>query len=132
MRVKVGTKTTEPMPNGLRWPAIAISDEAPALVTVINKSTGLPVDITVTRADFISLRETREGEKYLALTTEVVQYGYRPIAEPRFSSVVGLDATEDGEVISLQTLMETHGVSFSEWQAKNFETRRGATAAADL
>jgi hypothetical protein len=132
MHAKVGTKVTQPLPNGLRWPAIAISDESAEKVTVINRSTGLPVDITVTRADFISLRETREGEKYLALTTEVVQYGYRPVAEPRFSSVVGLDATEDGEVITLQSLIETHGLSFSEWQAKNFEARRGATAAADL
>lgn len=132
MRVKVGSKTTEPMPNGLRWPAVAVSDEAPEKVTVINRSTGQPVDITVTRADFISLRETREGEKYLALTTEVVQYGYRPIAEPRHSNVIGLDVTEDGEVISVQKLMELHGASFSAWQASNFEARRGASNAESL
>ena len=70
--------------------------------------------------------------KYLALTTEVVQYGYRPVAEPRFSTVVGLDATEDGEKMSLQSLIEAHGNSFSEWQRNNFEARRGATAAEDL
>lgn len=132
MKVQIGTKVTQPLPNGLRWPAVAISDEVAEKVTVINRSTQQPVDITVTRADFISLRETRDGEKYLALTTEVVQYGYRPVAEPRFSSIVGLDATEDGEKIGLQTLIETHGLSFSEWQAKNFEARKGATSAADL
>lgn len=132
MRVQVGSKVTQPLPNGLRWPAIAITDETPEKVIVINKSTGLPVEITVSRADFISLRETREGEQYLAMTTEVVQYGYRPVAEPRFSTVVGLDATEDGEVITLQSLIEKHGASFSEWQAKNFEARRGVSNAADL
>jgi hypothetical protein len=132
MRVKVGTKTTEPMVTGLRWPAIAIEDETEHLVTVINRSTGQPVDITVTRADFISLRETREGEQYLALTNEVVQYGYRPVAMPRLTTIVGLDATEDGEVIPLQSLIEKHALSFSEWQAKNYEARKGVTAAADI
>lgn len=132
MKVTVGTKATIPLPNGLRWPAVAISDETPERVTVMNRSTGKPVEITVTRADFISLRETREGESYLSLTTEVVQYGYRPIAEPRFSSLTGLDATPEGEKVTLQALMETHGASYSKWQAANFETRRGATDAADL
>lgn len=132
MKVKVGTKVTIPLPNGLRWPAVAISDESAEKVTVINRSTQQPVEIAVTRADFISLRETREGQKYLALTTEVVQYGYRPVAEPRFAPVVGLDATEDGEKITLQSLLEAHGASYSEWQAANFAARRGATDAADL
>jgi len=132
MKVTIGTKVTNPMPNGLRWPAVAISDETTEKVTVINRSTGLPVEINVTRADFLSQRTTREGETYPSLTTEVVQYGYRPIAEPRFSTIVGLDVTEDGEAINLQTLIEAHGVSFSAWQAKNFEARRGATSAADL
>lgn len=132
MKVQIGTKVTQPLPNGLRWPAVAISDEVAEKVTVINRSTQQPVEITVTRADFISLRETRDGEKYLALTTEVVQYGYRPVAEPRFSTVVGLDATEEGEKIGLQALIEAHGLSFSEWQRNNFEARRGATAAEDL
>lgn len=132
MKVQIGAKVTQPLPNGLRWPAVAISDEVAEKVTVINRSTQQPVEITVTRADFISLRETRDGEKYLALTTEVVQYGYRPVAEPRFSTVVGLDATEEGEKIGLQALIESHGQSFSEWQRNNFEARRGATAAEDL
>jgi hypothetical protein len=132
MRVSVGTKVTQPLPNGLRWPAVAITDEVAETVTVINRSTGLPVDIKVTRADFISLRETREGAKYLALTTEVVQYGYRPVAEPRLSNVVGLDFEEDGTQIDGQTLIERHGATYSEWQAGQFEARRGATNAADL
>jgi len=131
MQVTVGTKATTPMPDGRRHPAIAVSEPTSEKVVIINRQTGQPVEITVSRADFISLREARDGSKYLALTTEVVQYGYRPIAEPRFSAVVGLDASEDGEVLSLDALMEAHGASFSEWQAKNFEARRGIVLATD-
>lgn len=132
MKIQIGTKATIPLPNGLRWPGVAISDEMVEKVTVINRSTQQPVEISVTRADFITLRETREGVKYLALTTEVAQYGYRPVAEPRFSTVVGLDGTEDGEKITLQSLVEAHGASYSTWQAANFATRKGATDAADI
>lgn len=132
MHAKIGTKVTQPLPNGLRWPAVAVSDEVSEPITVISRSTGLPVTIAVTRADFISLRETRDGVKYLAMTTEVVQYGYRPIAEPRFSNVIGLDVTEEGALIGLQELVEGHGESYSKWQAAQFEARRGATNAADL
>jgi hypothetical protein len=128
----IGTKVTTPMPNGLRWPAIAISDLKATPTTVVNKVTGQPVVIEVTRFKCISLRETKAGEKYLAISTEVNDYGYRPVAEPRFSTVVGLDATEDGEVITLAQIMEMHGKSYSEWASKNFEARRGATDAADL
>lgn len=132
MRVNVGSKVTTPMPDGRLHPAIAISPETAETVTVVNKSTGLPVDITVTRADFVSLRESLAGEKYLAVTNEVVQYGYRMVALPRFTSIVGLDADADGAVLSLADLMEAHAESFSKWQASNFEARRGAVSAADL
>lgn len=132
MQVKVGSKTTEILPNGFRYPAVAISDETTRVVTIINRTTGLPVDINVTSAEFISLRENRDGEKYTALTTETIQFGYRPVMEPRFNSIVGLDATENGEKLGLQALVEAHGATHSAWLAKNFEARRGATAAADL
>ena len=132
MKTHIGSKVTQPMPNGLRWPAIAISEETSEDVTVINRNTMEPVTIKVTRADFLSLRETREGEQYPAVTTEVVQYGYRPIAEPRFSNVIGLDVEADGTLRSLEQNVEEHGIKYSAWQAKNFEARRGATAAADL
>jgi len=132
MKVRIGTKVTTPMPNGLLWPAVAITEETSEQVTVVNRTTQEPVDITVTRADFLSLRETREGEKYLALTTEVVQYGYRAVAMPRFSNVEGLDVDENGALLGLQEVLDAHGVSYSKWQEGNFEARRGATAAADL
>jgi hypothetical protein len=132
MAIKVGDKVTAPMPNGLRWPGVAITNAVPETVNVLNKRTNERVDITVTRYKVITLRETREGEKYLALSSEVEDWGYRPVAEPRFSTIVGLDATEDGEKMGLQALIEAHGISYSEFQRNNFEARRGATAAEDL
>lgn len=132
MKVKPGTKVTQTMPDGLRWPAVAISDEEATPTTIVSRTTGLPVDIIVTRADFVSLRESRDGDPYLALTNETVQYGYRPVTEPRFSTIVGLDATEDGEKMSLQALLDAHGLSYSAFQAGNFETRRASGSAADL
>ena len=132
MKVTIGSKVTQTLPSGLRWPAVAISEETSEVTTITSRTTGLPVDITVTRADFISLRETREGDAYLALTNETVQYGYRPVVEPRFNSVVGLDATEEGAKMSLQDLMDLHGVSYAAFQAGNFEARREAVSAADL
>lgn len=132
MQVRIGDKVTENMPTGLRWPGVAISDQTSEKVTIINRRTGQPVEITVTRADFISLRESREGEKYLALSTEVIQYGYRPVMEPRFNAIVGLDATPDGEIITLQDLVENHGVSYSAWQAANFAARNEVVDAASV
>ena len=132
MKVHVGSKVTTPMPNGLMWPAIAISEETAETVTVTNRSTGLPVDIIVTRADFISKRTTRENVAYIAVTTEVVQYGYRPVAMPRLSKIEGLDVADNGKAIPLATLLEQHEVTYAEWQKGNFEARRGAVAAADL
>lgn len=132
MNVSPGTKATNTLADGRAYPAVAISDPVVTKKTIVNRTTGQPVEIEVTRADFISLRENLAGETYLAYSNETVQYGYLPIAMPRFSSVVGLDADADGAVITLQELIEAHGVSYSAFQAKNFETRRGATLATDL
>ena len=132
MKVRIGTKVSTVMPNGLIWPAVAITEETSKIVSVISKQTNLPVDITVTEADFISLRERLDGEQYLAMTTETVQYGYRPTAMPRFTSVEGLDVTEDGAVVTLAELMTAHAASYAKFAADQFEARRGALSAADL
>jgi hypothetical protein len=133
VKTHLGSKVFTPMPDGRIYPAIAIGDETTSKVTVVNQNTGLPVEIDVTRNDFLSLRDTREGDLYLAVTSEVVMYGYRIVATPRFESVVGLDADEDGAVIPLAASMAKHAESYSKWQAGNFEARRGAAvAAADL
>ena len=73
------------------------------------------------------------GRPHTAVTSEVVMYGYRIVATPRFESVVGLDADEDGAIIPLAVSMAKHAESYSKWQAGNFEVARGAAvAAADL
>lgn len=130
MQVKVGSKVTIGLPNGLRWPGVAISDETSERVTIVSRTTNLPVEITVSRFDVISLRESRAGDKYLALGSEVSHYGYRVVSEPRFNAIIGLDVEETGEPIGLQALIESHGAARSVWQAAQFEARQGATDAA--
>jgi hypothetical protein len=128
MNVKPGTKVTNTMPDGLAWPAVCMSE-----MTSTPGQTRDGVAVVITRADFVSLRETKDGEPYLAFTNETVSFGYKPVALPRFDAVVGLDATEDGEKLSLQALMDLHKVSYSAFQKENYETRRGAAvSAADL
>lgn len=132
MKTKIGQKTTISLPNGLRWPFIVLTDETTTKTEVVNRQTNAKVVIDVTRVDGISFRQTREGADYLALTSEVVQYGYRPVMEPRFSTIVGLDATEDGEKMSLQTLVERHGAAYGAWQEENFAKRAAIVDAEDL
>lgn len=129
----IGNKVTTPMPDGLLWPAVAVSELTIEPTTVINRSTGKPVEIIVSRFTALSLRTPKDGgPAYLALSTEVKDYGYRPVAMPRFTNIIGLDVDENGALISLEESMEAHGVSYSKWAAGNFEARNGVTAAADL
>ena len=94
----------------------------------------LRTDITVVRADTISLRTTRDGVPFLAYSNETVTFGFRNVMKPRLSTIVGLDATEDGEVIDLQTLLDLQGADESKHVAGLFEARQnpGTTSAADL
>lgn len=136
MKTYVGLKITTPMADGRPYPAIVLTPETSEEVTVAKKVDGIPtgetVDIIVTRAEVLSLRDTREGDKYLAVTNEVIQYGYRSVAMPRFSSVIGLDVDADGTLRTLEQNMAEHEVSYSEWQQGNFQNRRGIVSAADL
>jgi len=132
VKAHVGMKATISLPDGRRHPGIVISDESATFVTKVNPTTNAQVTFPVTRVDIITLRETREGVQYLALTSEVVQYGYRPIMEPRFSTVIGLDASPEGERLDLQTLIEAHGVTYAAWQAANYAARNQIVAADEL
>jgi len=135
---EIGTKATTTMANGLRWPAVQVSDVTAEEVTVVKRSTGKPVDIIVTRANFVSLRKTKPDPEtgvespYLTVSSEVIQYGFRPITEMRFSTVVGLDATEEGEKIDLQTLLDKAGEARAEFLQGRFEARRGITSAESI
>ena len=131
MKIEIGTKATTPMPGGLMWPAVAVGDVTETTQTVVDRTTNQPVEIIVSRADFVSLRETKEGEKYLAFSNEVINFGYRAVALPRFDAVVGLDVAEDGTILTLADLLNLHAVSYGKFAAEQFAARK-ATAAADL
>lgn len=129
----IGTKVTTPMPDGLQWPAIAISELTTTQATKLNAATGVTATFDVTRFTAISLRVPKDGgEPYTAISTEVKDYGYRPIAMPRFSNVVGLDVTEDGEILSLEALTEKHAANLATWQANNFAQRAATVGVEDL
>ncbi len=101
-----GQKISFNTADGRTLPGIVISEEKATPTQVRNRSTGLLVDIIVTRVDVVSLRVSREGNTYLQISSEVVQYGYAPKMLPRFTDVVGLDIDEDGKSLSLQAVID--------------------------
>jgi hypothetical protein len=125
-------KATITLITGLRWPGVVASDESTTLVEKVNPTTNVKVTFPVTRVDIMTLRETREGEKYLALTNEVVQYGYRPIMEEREGNIVGLDIDENKKRLTLQALRDLHGVSYSAWQAAGYAARNDIVGADEV
>lgn len=135
--IKAGDKVTISIASGLRWPGVAVSDEVVTPGFTKARDGREPVAIEITRFDVISLRETDPAKgpvtTYTALSSEVGEYGYRPVAERRDSTVAGLDAdVETGEKIGVQALRDLHGVSFSEFQKTQFDARHTATDAAAL
>jgi hypothetical protein len=132
VKIQSGTKVTISIANGQRFPGVVVEVEEPTTKSVVNRTTNALVEIVISRAMVITQRVSRAGETYLALTSEVNMYGYRPIMEPRFSTVVGLDATPEGEKITLQGLLDQHGESFSKWQEANFAARNTVVDADDL
>lgn len=137
MKVSAGDKITVSLANGVPWPAVAITDEV-----ATPRVTRSGVDIIVTTFDCISQRISLEEqakkdagepfETYLALTNEVAMYGFRVVARPRHSNIVGLDVTADGTLITDEELTETQGLSYSAFQKAQFDLRNGATDALDL
>lgn len=130
--IKEGQKVTIIMPDGLAWPAVAVSD---AVQTPGKTRDG--TDIIIERFDAVSLRETNpaNGEvvTYPAFSNEVAQFGYRPNALPRFTTVAGLDAdAETGEKLTSQHLMDLVAAAQQAFQKRNFEARNGTTLASDL
>jgi len=133
VKTALGTTATISMPDGLLWPAIALGDETSEKVTVIDRRTSKPVEITVTRNDFLSLRTPKEeGEPYLRLSNEVVMYGYKVVTNPRVRKIVGLDVDADGVLLDLQDLIDAVQTSDAAFRAAGFTARHGVTAAADL
>jgi hypothetical protein len=135
--IKSGDKVTISIASGLAWPGVAVSDEVVTRQWTKDRGPGRPsVEIDVTRFDVISLRETdpAKGEvtTYTALTNEVGQFGFRPSATARHSTVIGLDVEEDGTLIDVQGLLDKHQASFSAFQNAQFLARHAATDAADL
>lgn len=55
-------------------------------------------------ASMLILRPRLDGTKYLDAVKVLEQY-----VDPRFESVVGLDATEDGEALTLADVMRAYG-----------------------
>lgn len=103
-RVVPGTVVGEP-----RAETIQVPSKDPA-------RNGALVTLRIERADVITLRTTNPANgpvrEYLALSPENLRFGV-----PRFTNVVGLDVTEDGEVIDLQMLSELTAQSIADYQS---------------
>lgn len=106
--------------GGRLVPGVVVGETAQSTVQVPSKDparNGALVNIPVQRADIITLRETNPAlgpvRKYLTMTSENLRFTF-----PRFDAVVGLDATEDGDKISLRELVALTAASTAEFQAE--------------
>jgi hypothetical protein len=107
VKTHIGQKVSFNLPDGRSVPGIVLSDESTTPTEVTNRTTGAKITVAVTRVDVISQRTSREGVTYRTISSEVVQYGYAPKMLPRFNAIVGLDATADGEKITLQQAIDS-------------------------
>lgn len=129
MKTNIGQKVTTPMPDGLAWPALVLTEPEITKHTVIDRNTGQPVVIDISRVTVLSQRTNRvTGEPYPAVTSEVVNYGYRAVMTPRFSNILGLDVTEEGALIPLADAVAAYEVAHAAWQREQFDARKGATS----
>lgn len=116
--------------NGRTVPGVITGEPISDTVQVPSKDParkGALINIPVMRAEMISLRETNpargEVETYLTLTVENLRFTL-----PRFSKVVGLDVTADGELLDLQALTDLTAASMAEYQLR----RSAATAEPEI
>jgi hypothetical protein len=137
MKVQAGTKVTTEMANGIAFPGVALGEATSEEIEVVSRQTGEKVTIKVTRFDVISLRTTNPANgpvtSYLVRHSEVENYGFRPIASPRFNTIPGLDADpETGEKYTLQMLSDLVSAARATFLAQQYEARHAVTAAEDL
>lgn len=132
MTFEIGQKATVPMADGRMHPGIATSGPSFEEKTIINRVTKQPVVITIERQNFVQLRDRLDGEKYITVTPEVVQYGYKQGVMERFDDVIGLDVEADGTLRSLQTNLTAAVESRAKFLAEQYALRHNVTAAADL
>ena len=129
MNTQIGDKTTITIPNGVRFPAIVVGHETEEDFVLRSGD-----KIKVTRVDVISYRTQRDNpdESYLYYSNETVMFGYKPQMHPRFSTVVGLDATPEGAKIGLQEIIDAQAAQYSEFLAGRAASRSAVTSADDL
>lgn len=129
MRTHIGQKVSFNLPDGRSIDGIVISDVETVPTTVRNRTSGALVDIAVTRVSVLSQRESLEGVVYKTITDEVVNYGYSPKMTPRFNSIAGLDADENGEAITLQANIDTVKADRESFLKGLFDARHEVVAA---
>ena len=85
--------------------------------------------ITVERCQAVSLRTTLDGEPYLHLSDENVDLRFMPL---RDKTVVGLDATEDGERITAAELTQIVAANFTAFIAEQANKTAAPADGSDL
>lgn len=106
--------------NESGFPAVLAGESYFADVTLAPRprpdGTVLPArTITVERCQAISLRKTLEGEPYLAISDENIDFRFMPL---RDKAVTGLDADENGAKISVAELTQMVSANFAEYLTK--------------
>ena len=129
-QVRKGDKVSARMGDGRFVPAIALEDAVATIQNYTDRLTGEIGEVTVTRFDALSIRHRKDdNEPYLMVSNETANYGYKVIALPRFTSIVGLDVDEDGKRLSIATLMEQVQAASEAFGLAQFDARNHAVAA---
>lgn len=104
--------------GGRTVPGVVVSEATESRVEVASKDParkGQTVSLPVLRADIITLRSTNpelgEVTEYLTITPENLRF-----TTPRFTSVPGLDASKDGEKLSIPELVALTEKSMADFQ----------------
>jgi len=101
------------------FPSVLIGESYLAEVALAERpasnGTILPArTLTVERCQVISQRKTLEGEPYLAISDENIDFRFMPL---RDKAIVGLDATEEGEKLTAAQLTQLVAANFAEYLA---------------
>ena len=115
-------------------PGVVVGESIESTVQVASRDpqrAGQMVNIPVVRADIITLRETNpalgEVREYLTITPENLRF-----TTPRFQAIVGLDATEGGEKLSVKDLIGLTEKSMADFQLARLASRALAAAEPEL
>jgi hypothetical protein len=124
---RTGSRYSTYIPKVGMVPALCIGDETEAQAFTKDGT-----EVIAKFNNFISLRPRLDGGSYLKISNEQTDFGRLVKTLPRFSNVVGLDVTADGEIITLAALMDKVTADTGDFLNGLWDASHGAVDAEDL